>query len=85
MLEYQNVFEKLVKQKKYAEAHTLREEFTRMEEAEREQFGEGREKKINNHIAKILALQVNERNSLIKKIENQKHEQKRQRVAETVQ
>jgi hypothetical protein len=35
-LEYKNVFEKLVKQKKYAEAHTLREEFTRMEAEERD-------------------------------------------------
>lgn len=85
ILEYKNVFEKLVKQKKYAEAHTLREEFERMEIQERSGFGEAREKKINNHIAKILVFQVTERTSLIKKCENQKAEQKRQREMETIQ
>lgn len=84
-LEYKNVFEKLVKQKKYAEAHTLREEFERMEVEERKAFAESREKKINNHIAKILVFQTNERTSLIKKCDNQKAEQKRQREVETVQ
>jgi hypothetical protein len=85
VLEFKNVFDKLVKQKKYAEAHTLREEFTRMEAHEKEAFAEAREKKINNHIAKILVFQQSERASLIKKCENQKAEQKRQRMIETQQ
>jgi hypothetical protein len=70
VLEYKNVFDKLVKQKKYAEAHTLREEFTHMEEQEKERLVEQREKKINNHIAKILVFQQSERASLLKKCEN---------------
>lgn len=85
VLEYKNVFEKLVKQKKYAEAHTLREEFVRMEAQEKDAFVEAREKKINNHIAKILVFQQAERASLLKKCDNQKAEQKRQRMIETQQ
>ena len=46
---------------------------------------EVREKKINAHIGKQLQQQQTERASLIKKLENQRNEQKRQRMIETAQ
>jgi len=54
-----------------------------MEVQEQQAFLEVREKKITNHISKVLVFQQNERASLIKKHENQKSEQKRQRMIET--
>jgi hypothetical protein len=85
ILQHKNVFDRLVKQKKYTEAHALREEFQHMEIEEQDKFMEVREKKINAHIGKQLQQQQTERASLIKKLENQRNEQKRQRMIETAQ
>lgn len=45
-----------------------------MEAQEKQAFHENREKKINNHISKVLVFQQNERESLLKKHDKQKSE-----------
>jgi len=85
LLDNRKVFEQLVKQKKYAEAHDMRATIENMEVQEQNQHMQKREVKIAKAMEKVMAKHVIERNSLKKKLEYQKHEQKRLREVETIQ
>lgn len=85
LLDNRRVFEQLVKQKKYAEAHELKAEIEAMELAEQQRHLEMRESKISRQIEKVMAKQLIERNSLKKKLDYQMYEQRRLREVETAQ
>lgn len=85
LLDNRKVFEQLVKQKKYAEAHDMRAQIENMEVQEQNAHMQKREVKIAKAMEKVMAKHVIERNSLKKKLEYQKHEQKRLREVETIQ
>lgn len=46
LLQDKTVFERLVQQRKYTEAHALREEFSAQEQIELEKYAEARQKKL---------------------------------------
>ena len=85
LLQDKQVFERLVQQRKYTEAHALREEFTAQEAIENEKYMKQRQKKLIVQEQVWLKKQATEREALEKKLMNQKHEQKRQRQVETKQ
>lgn len=85
LLDNRRVFEQLVKQKKYAEAHELKSEIELMEVAEQQRYMELREQKIAKQMEIVITKQKVERNSLKKKLDYQMYEQKRLREVETAQ
>ena len=74
-----------MQQRKYTEAHALREEFSVQEKVEQEKFLQERQKKLIIQEQHWLKKQSHERAALEKKLINQKQEQKRQRIVETKQ
>jgi hypothetical protein len=85
LLDNRRVFDQLVRQKKYAEAHDLKAEIEHMELVEQQRHMELREAKIMKGMEKVIAKQVIERNSLKKRLNYQQYEQIRLREAETIQ
>ncbi len=85
LLDNRRVFDQLVRQKKYAEAHDLKAEIEHMELVEQQRHMELREAKIMKGMEKVIAKQVIERNSLKKRLDYQQYEQIRLREAETIQ
>lgn len=85
MLDNRKVFDQLVRQKKYAEAHDLKAEIEVMEVQEQQRHLEMREVKITKAMEKVIAKQVIERNALRKKLDYQQYEQRRLREVETAQ
>jgi len=85
LLDNRRVFDQLVRQKKYAEAHDLKAEIEHMELVEQQRHMELREAKIMKGMEKVIAKQVIERNSLKKRLDYQQYEQVRLREAETIQ
>lgn len=85
LLDNRRVFDQLVRQKKYAEAHDLKAEIEHMEVVEQQRHMELREAKIMKGMEKVIAKQLIERNSLKKRLDYQQYEQIRLREAETIQ
>lgn len=85
LLNSRNVFERLIKQKKYAEAHQLKAEIEQQEVDEQARHMDQREVKVTKAMSKVLAKQKIEMQALNKKLVNQQHEQRRQRDVETTQ
>ena len=85
LLQDKQVFERLVQQRKYTEAHALREEFSVQEAAEHEKYLQERQKKLIVQEQTWLKKQAHEREALEKKLINQKNEQKGQRQVEIKQ
>ena len=75
LLQNKNVFNRLIQQKKYTEAHHLREEIQHMEVQEQERHEVVREKKIVALMEKQMKKHEVEKHSLKKKLINQRHEQ----------
>jgi hypothetical protein len=69
LLDNRRVFDQLVRQKKYAEAHDLKAEIEHMELVEQQRHMELREAKIMKGMEKVIAKQVIERNSLKKRLD----------------
>jgi len=85
LLDNRKVFDQLVRQKKYAEAHAMRDEIEKMEQLEQVKHMEVREVKLTKAMEKVISKQVQERNSLQKKLNYQRNEQSRLREVETIQ
>jgi hypothetical protein len=68
------VFERLIVQKKYAEAHDLKKEIEQMESIEQQKFSANRETKITKAMELVMTKQVVERNSMAKKHEALKND-----------
>lgn len=85
LLDNRKVFDQLVRQKKYAEAHDLKAEIEHMEIVEQHKHMDFREVKIMKAMEKVMAKQVIERNSLKKRLDYQQYEQIRLREVETIQ
>ena len=64
LLDNRQVFEKLVKQKKYTEAHDLRAQIEKMEQQEQIKHMQVREVKVTKGMEKVMQKQIVERNSL---------------------
>lgn len=85
LLDTRHMFEQLVKQKKYTEAHGLKSEIAKLEKAEQQKHMDTRDVKIAKALEKVVAKQVIEVNSLKKKLDSQLHEQTRLREIESGQ
>lgn len=85
LLDNRRVFEQLVKQKKYSEAHQLKAENEQIEIYEQQRFTEVREAKIAKLMEKTMTRQKIEMMALRKKLDYQVYEQRRVREAETIQ
>ena len=85
LLNNRNVFQRLIQQKKYAEAHAIKGEIEDMEQVEQMRHDQMRQVKVTKAMQKVLAKQQIEMAALHKKLLNQQCEQARQRAVETVQ
>ena len=74
LLDKRKVFERLIVQKKYAEAHDLKGEIEQMEIIEQQKFSANRETKITKAMELVMTKQVVERNSMAKKHEALKND-----------
>lgn len=64
------MLERLIAQKKFTEAHDLRNEILAMEEDEKVKFAEAREKKVQVALSTMIVKQKVERDALEKKLNN---------------
>lgn len=74
LLNSRNVFDRLIKQKKYAEAHQLKGENEAAEVQEQARHMDMRETKVTKAMSKVLAKQKVEMAALEKKLVNQQNE-----------